>query len=98
MDTQPVIKMNSLQVFLGYEFEQENCQICRSNLSAPPLSELTNNSQTKIDMTVLVGKCGHMFHKKCINEMKKNNFTSCPQCNLVWNEEDALSCEVGFQQ
>jgi hypothetical protein len=96
MAFQPTIVMKNIEVCIGYEFEQEDCKICRGSLSAPPLQDLNNDTKTKIEMVVISGRCGHIFHKKCIQELKKNNYLSCPQCNLVWKDEDALSCDIGI--
>jgi hypothetical protein len=97
---EPEITITSAEIYIGYEFSNDsgNCKICRGSLLAPPLQELNNESKTKIEMTVSLGKCGHLFHKKCIHELKKNNYLSCPSCNVVWSEEDQLPCEIGIEQ
>jgi hypothetical protein len=92
------ITMNfkSVEVWIGYSFEQDSCKICHNPLSAPPLQELNNEEKKNIEMTVSVGKCGHIFHRSCIKDHKKNNTVSCPVCNLLWKEEDILRCEIGI--
>ncbi len=97
MTTKPTINMKSVNVWIGYEFDQECCQICRLSLQAPPLSELNNNEKSCIDMTVTVGNCDHIFHKICINELAKNgSVSSCPVCNLVWKEKANLRSEISI--
>lgn len=99
MDQSPVINVKHVNLFVGYVFKQENCTICRGNLSAPPASEYnsdqtTNSIKSSIDCSVLLGKCDHMYHKKCIQSLKKNNYVSCPQCNVVWENSETLTCHV----
>jgi hypothetical protein len=99
MTTSPSITINKIQVWAGYEFDQEDCKFCRCSLSAPPLQDLNNNSKKNIEMCVAQGKCGHLFHKSCIKELSKNNFVSCQVCNLVWKEDgEPLDCEIAFQE
>lgn len=92
------LKFKSFDIWVGYEFEQDNCKLCHNPLSAPPMQELNNEDKQNIEMTVSVGKCGHIFHKSCIKDHKKNNSVSCPVCNLLWKEEDILRSEIGIAE
>jgi hypothetical protein len=96
MNSNPNIEIKSIEIYMGYDFEQENCLLCRKSLSAPPIQDLNNEKKQLIDMTIISGKCGHLYHKKCINQFKKT-MMSCPQCNLVWNEEYLLSPEIKIE-
>ena len=55
----------------------ESCSICLDEYQ-------------KQEMIVVMRKCGHVFHKKCINEWLEGN-DRCPNCNEnVFNEESEL--------
>jgi RING-H2 zinc finger domain len=90
--------VKNIEVSVGYQFVLDNCQICKCPLSAPPVQELNNETKKNIEMTVSVGKCGDIFHRSCIKDLKKNNNISCPICNVVWKEEDILRCEIGISE
>lgn len=98
MNSEPTITMNNLQIVGGYEFEQEICQLCRGSLVGPQLQDLTNENKTNIEMKVVVGKCDHIFHRKCLHELKKSGFLSCPvsTCKVTWEEKAECNCDLGF--
>jgi hypothetical protein len=99
MSVSPSITIKNVEVYSGYEFEQEDCKICRCSNSAPPLQDLNNDSKKNIEMSVILGKCGHMFHSSCIKDLNKNNFVSCQICKLVWKEDGKpLECEIVFKE
>lgn len=90
----PKLTLKNVKLYMTYDFDPEDCKICKSNLCAPTPQDLTDNSITKLDLFVIGGECGHIFHNKCINSLKKNNFASCPICNVVWRDKDYLKSNI----
>lgn len=66
------------------------CTICRCNLNEPSLSYQSKG----IDSFVVVGVCGHSFHRECLDGWIKDN-PRCPICANKWefrvNEHDLNS-------
>jgi hypothetical protein len=92
----PTITLKNVELYMGYKFEPAECAICRSDLCAPTQQDLSDNNVSKFELVVIGGECGHVFHKKCINSLKKNNFASCPMCNVVWREKDYLKSDISI--
>ena len=95
---QVAIDIKSLEVCIGYEFDQDDCKICNGSLMAPSVNDLNDNKKSNIDLMVTVGKCGHYFHKQCIQNVSQNNYTSCPTCNLVWKKDNDLPCDFTIDE
>ena len=47
------------------EEEEDNCPICLNPLTAGAVQRT---------------KCGHLFHKKCLDQLEENGFDTCPIC------------------
>lgn len=55
------------------------CSICLDEFEEIPQTENSKLLNEKKYKNVQVLSCGHMFHKKCINNWLKNNY-HCPYC------------------
>lgn len=75
------IELIDVEWSFNWAFHQDNCDICRL-----PLTNLNiaNNE------SILIGKCKHVYHKKCINEHLKNS-SSCPNDLAPWIKERELN-------
>jgi len=58
------------------------CTLCKQSLDGPTSSNL-NEGLLKVMITN--GKCGHSFHKVCIDSYHLNGNSSCPICMTPWN-------------
>lgn len=92
----PVIEIKRVKIVGGYEFNDVNCELCKNNLMAPYYKDIEDNTKKNVDMRVSVGKCGHIFHKKCITEFRNSGILSCPlpSCKISWNEESQCNCDL----
>ena len=81
MDRVSIVELNLVAITrLNTIDDATNCALCGENLLAPSSNELEKKST---DITDYVGKCGHAFHKICIETYVKNN-ESCPVCKTPW--------------
>jgi SUMO ligase MMS21 Smc5/6 complex component len=76
-------EINSMNIISKWKYscKNEEC-ICSRNLQAPTKCELTSK---KITNDIIIGKCGHGFHKKCIEEFIKS-YNVCPIDKLPFEE------------
>ena len=92
MENQPTITIKNMEIYTGYEFNPDDCKLCRNSLMAPSLPDLNNEDLTQIEMLIIIGKCGHYFHKKCISNFQNTGYVSCPTCNVSWEVQDIVNC------
>ena len=57
-----------------------DCTICRCSLHEDSI-EYQNKGITSY---IIVGECGHSFHRECLNGWIKDN-PRCPICNEKWS-------------
>ena len=72
-----------------YKFKQETedkCMICRQNIMAITPEDI---KKKYLLSNILIGKCGHAFHKSCMTQYKKLN-VSCPIDFTEWVVEHEL--------
>jgi hypothetical protein len=87
--TESRINFSQINVKCFYKLKDVNnkCDLCEEQLSK--------------DESVLIGNCGHVFHKECINNDKKCVYDKhghklsgkkyCPLDNLEWVEKSSFS-------
>jgi hypothetical protein len=76
-----LLAQNTIIPFLqSYKVRDEYCSICRSNFNE---NSLNNKSILKKD-SLGIGKCGHCFHKCCIDNWL-NEQSTCPICAKNWD-------------
>lgn len=65
---------------LKYDGLKKECRICSKSLQEPP------DGETKIHNEV--GKCGCIFHNKCIKKYQ-SEVGSCPKCHTPYATKNA---------
>ena len=90
--------VNSWNIIADPKDEKDiyTCKLCKRLLLAPPLDELNTNTNKdiKIESMLSKGKCGDIFHEKCINNSIKSGCISCPTCNVPWNQLKTLRSDI----
>lgn len=73
------IEIVSLSFIAHWKFNtsEEMCQICKEHFESPCLS--CSEKQTEIICDVSRGKCGHCYHKHCIDQWLTKS-PICPTC------------------
>lgn len=73
-----------------------DCKLCKRPLLAPPLHELEvdGDKNIKIEGRLSKGKCGDVFHEKCIENSMASGCISCPTCNIPWQTGTLLRSSV----
>lgn len=73
-----------------------SCKLCKRALLAPPLQELqvNNNNDIKLEGRLAMGRCGDIFHEKCIASSLSSGCVSCPTCNVPWQQAKILRSVV----
>jgi RING-H2 zinc finger domain len=91
------MQLTKLKLYAGSEItdknNNKNCNLCRQQLNAPPFQYLSSgngNDINIINMDIVVGQCGDMFHKVCITEFNKTGNMSCPSCKFMWETKDTV--------
>ncbi len=78
------------------EQTNHNCKLCKRPLIAPPLHELQTDGtkNIKIEGELSKGRCGDIFHKKCIENSVSSGCISCPTCNVPWQHSKNLTSSI----
>ena len=77
-----IIEWNEL-VSWNWDLVEDFCGFCQSSLD----SCCANCSIPGDSCPPIVGKCGHAFHKHCLEQwLEKQN--TCPACRKEWLTED----------
>lgn len=69
------------------------CGFCHKFLVCPPPQELQLNNETNgvvIEGKLSKGKCGCIFHEKCVSGYLQAGNVSCPKCNIPWSQSKSL--------
>ena len=62
------------------------CAFCKRNLYDYSYNIITDNKSLLNDNKVIIGKCGHMFHKDCMDSWLKCGNAICPIDKVTWEE------------
>lgn len=86
INTTPIIQVIDWKPFAYWRFQsnEDMCSICQSHFETLCLECSVNNTKSETSCHISRGKCGHCFHKHCIDRwLNKNNI--CPTCKLPYN-------------
>lgn len=80
------------------ESNHNNCMLCRKSILAPSFHELQiePNKDINIEGKLLKGRCGDVFHARCMNDFLKSGSISCPTCNVPWQQSKILNSRHVF--
>lgn len=67
--------------FIAEEFAHEECMICLDEIS---------EYDSEIQKFPVILECGHIFHRRCIQQWKSINHT-CPLCRQNFHASNQLS-------
>jgi hypothetical protein len=84
----PVIEVLNLELFGYWRFSTSvtDCQICKEIFESPCLKCTKTHVNGELVCDVSKGKCGHSFHRHCIDSwITKNNV--CPICSTPYANE-----------
>ena len=62
------------------------CAFCKRNLYEYSYNIITDNKSLLNDNKIVIGKCGHMFHKDCMDSWVKCGNMICPIDKVTWEE------------
>lgn len=74
---------------MSYDDKHEKCiecAFCKRNLYDCSYNIITDNKSLLNDNKVIIGKCGHMFHKDCMDSWLSHGNTICPIDKVTWEE------------
>lgn len=87
----PKIELINWKVMGIWKFNiaEDECQICKSMFVEQCIQCSISNKNNSV-CNVVKGKCGHAFHKHCIDKCLsslKSNAQICPICTTPWSIE-----------
>lgn len=71
-------------VFWKFKTSNDECQICKEHFEAPCLSCIDKKDTVTCDVSR--GKCGHCYHKHCIDQWLSKS-SICPGCMTPYTTE-----------
>jgi RING-box protein 1 len=81
-------EINHMNIIAKWKYSCKNDEcICSRNLQAPTKQEIVKK---KITNDIIIGKCGHGFHKACITEFVKS-YNVCPIDKLPFEQQHDTS-------
>ena len=88
----PKMEILALNIQYAYNLNQTHvtdylCKLCKRNIAAPTHEDIATGT---IVSAVCLGKCGHTFHKKCIDRYIRSGQVACPIDMTVWNLDREL--------
>tara|TARA_A100000164_G_scaffold278232_1_gene250341 strand:+ start:224 stop:568 length:345 start_codon:yes stop_codon:yes gene_type:complete len=81
-----ILKQMEAIVVESLNLETTTCNICKNELNDFPVKYFNFNNSYHAPLCK--GKCGHVFHKFCLDKTKKNDQQVCPTCCVPWIVED----------
>ena len=90
----PTIEVVSWQPIAFWKFKTSNpeCPICKEHYESACttcLHENTTRGATECD--IARGKCGHCFHKHCIDKWLASKKISCPICSTPYEMDGNIN-------
>ncbi|EAY09961.1 hypothetical protein TVAG_482350 [Trichomonas vaginalis G3] len=72
----------------SWQGKQDICAICKSSFMSP--CSTCESKGLSEPCAATEGKCGHKFHKHCIDQWLQKN-KHCPMCNTEFFEQDSTN-------
>jgi len=94
------IKVKNLNLVAFWDISDKSsneCQLCRRPLVAPSLQELSNKNG-KVLGNLVKGKCQHIFHAECMNDLINSGCQLCPLDKTPWNLECKIKSGAIYQE
>lgn len=85
------LKNMSVQAYWSLDLNSQVCKLCQKHLMNATQEEIENRS---INNTMIVGKCGCGFHKRCMDQWLKSGNKFCPVDNSNWKEVNTTDLSV----
>jgi len=92
----PLMYINKLNLKLVKNFDCHICKICKFNLNSLSPQQITDCENGKNDgtkNTIVVGTCGDIYHRDCIEKLIKGNTIMCPSDNSVWKTNNIITLD-----
>ncbi len=84
------VSIKSLNFVTTFTFkgDDQKCQICKQDLTAPSLIDQQKSIFTgyKVD----IGICGHNFHTACTEAHQHKGGVSCVVDNTIWKRKEQV--------
>lgn len=81
------IKVTKLNLCAYWDVCDNNsnlCKLCKRPLTSPSLHELLSSNKKVLGMLVK-GKCQHIFHSECVNDLINSGCQLCPIDKTPWD-------------
>jgi hypothetical protein len=94
------IKVKSLNLIAHWDIcgqSTNECQLCRRLLVAPSLQELSS-TKGKVLGQLVKGKCQHIFHSECMNNLINSGCQLCPIDKTPWDLEQTIKSGALYQE
>lgn len=88
-DYDPIAKLKQYYCDEGVIATDTQCHICKENILNYSTNISSNINKLFYKEAIVLGTCGHMFHKNCMFEWSKRNDT-CPIDNVYWQYDRDL--------
>lgn len=98
MTTKVPLAIKKVNIVANWEFDNlsKECSLCRKLLISPSPQEL-NGKKKIISNQIVIGVCGHMFHKDCLTNFG-NISNVCPVDKTPWKTSKTIKSGVIFEQ
>lgn len=94
------IKIKDLNLIAHWDIcdqSSNECQLCRRQLVAPSLQELAG-AKGNVFGRLVKGKCQHIFHEDCMNDLINSGCQLCPIDKTPWAIETRIKSGASYQQ
>jgi hypothetical protein len=94
------IKVTQLNLIAHWDICDQSsnmCQLCRRPLVSPSLQELSS-TKGKVLGQLVKGKCQHIFHTECMNDLINSGCQLCPIDKTPWDLQLRIKSGALYQE